>query len=460
MRLIFDGGVDTVTGSCCRIEAAGAAVLRDCGLYQGRRQESAVRNRSFAVDPRGLRAVVLSHAHIDHCGNLPSLARGGYDGPIHAHRATADLCGIMLRDAAHIQEADAAYLNQKTNRRGLPPVEPLYTMADAEAALRLLRGHEYGHPVEAAPGIVHTGLDAGHILGAELSVFDLEEGGRRRRVGFAVDLGRRGLPLLRDPEPMAGLDLLVIESTYGGRRHEEAATARERLVGIVRRTLERGGKLFVPSFALERTQEILYHINVAVDEGRLAPVCVHVDSPMAAGITQVFERHLDLLDTESHDLRRRRGSVFPPWVRFAVTVEDSKRITASGAPCVVIAASGMCEHGRILHHLKHGIGDPRNAVAIVGFQAAQTLGRRLVEGQRRVKIFGDEFAVRAEVHALHAFSAHADEADLVAYVAAASPARVALVHGEAESRKALAAALEAAGLPRPLLPSPGDVVDL
>ncbi|MCX7819996.1 MAG: MBL fold metallo-hydrolase [Kiritimatiellae bacterium] len=460
MRLRFDGGADTVTGSTVWIEANGHRLLRDCGLFQGPRRAAFERNRSFGFKPADLAGVVLSHAHIDHCGNLPSLVRAGFEGPIHATHATADLCGIMLRDAAHIQEQDAAYLNQKTNRRGLPPVEPLYTTADAEKTLRLLHGHAYGQTVEIVPGVELTGVEAGHVLGAELSLLRFEEHGRRLRVAFAVDLGRRNLPLLRDPEVIVEADLLVLESTYGDRDHADARTARERLGAVVRTTLGRGGKLFIPSFALERTQEILYHLYMLQVDGQIQPPCVYVDSPMAGAVTRVFERHLELFDEEARDLHRRMGSLFPPWVRFTSTVEESKQITASNAPCIVLAGSGMCEHGRILHHLKHGIENPRNAIAIVGFQAAHTLGRRLVEGERRVRVFGDEFEVRAEVHVLNAFSAHADQRELLEYVRAARPRRIVLVHGEERARAALAEALRAAQ-PAPVgLPAAGDVIEL
>ncbi len=460
MKLTFDGGTDTVTGSMHWIEVGGRRILRDCGLFQGRRAESAQRNREFRFSPDSVDALVLSHAHIDHCGNIPSLARAGCRAPVHATEATRDLCDIMLRDAAFIQEQDAAYLNQKTNRQGLPPVEPLYTMADAEAALRLFRGHPYGRPVEVAPGVTVTYRDAGHILGAALTVFDLEENGRRVRVGFAFDLGRRNLPLIRDPEILSDIDTLIIESTYGDRLHDDARTATERLGEVVRETLGRGGRLFIPSFALERAQEILYHLNVLQAAGRIERCCAYLDSPMATRVAKVFEQHIGLLDEDTHALMKRQGSIFPPWVRFTASVEDSKRLTASGSPCIVIAASGMCEHGRILHHLKHGIGDPRNAVAIVGYQASYTLGRRLVEGDRQVRIFGDMFDVRATIHTLNAFSAHADRNDLIEYVQAVRPRRTFLVHGEEAARTALAGALRARNLGEVFTPARGDSVEL
>lgn len=460
MKLTFDGGTDTVTGSMHWIEAGGRRILRDCGLFQGRRAESFERNRSFRFPPESADALVLSHAHIDHCGNIPSLSRAGFRGPVHATSATCDLCGIMLRDAAFIQEQDAAYLNQKTSRRGMPPVEPLYTMADAETALKLFRGHDYGRPVEIAPGVTVTYRDAGHILGAALTVFDLEEGGRRVRVAFAFDLGRKNLPLLRDPEILQDVDTLILESTYGNRVHDDARTATARLGDVVRETLGRGGKLLIPSFALERAQEILYHLNVLQTRGVIARSCAYVDSPMAARVAKVFEQHTGLLDEDTHALIKEQGSVFPKWVRFTETVDESKRLTASGAPCIIIAASGMCEHGRILHHLKHGIGDPRNAVAIVGYQASYTLGRRLVDGDRQVRIFGDMFDVRASIHTLHAFSAHADRDDLVAYVEAVRPRRTFLVHGEESARAALADTLRARRLGEVFVPARGETVDL
>ncbi len=461
MKLRFFGGVDTVTGSAHAVEVNGKQVLRDCGLYQGRRAEANRRNRSFAFDPQDLAAVVLSHAHIDHCGNLPSLAKAGYRGPIHTTTATVALCDVMLHDAAYIQEQDAAYLNQKTNRRGLPPIEPLYTAADADRVLKLLRGYHYGEGIEVVPGARLALLEAGHILGAALTVFDLEENGRRVRLGFAFDLGRHGLPLIRDPAPMRDIDTLVIESTYGSRRHPAPAEAGAQLRDVVRRTIERGGKVLIPSFALERAQEVLYHLARLTADGEIEETPVYVDSPMASAVTRIFERSTPYLDEEFHALRERIGRVITPsWVHFTASVEESKQITASDRPCIVIAASGMCEYGRILHHLKHGITNPRNTIVLVGFQAAHTLGRRLYDGDPEVRIFGDLFERKAEVVSLPAFSAHADREDLATYVQDAAPRRVFLVHGESEARSALAERLrEIKGL-EVFLPEPGDEVEL
>jgi metallo-beta-lactamase family protein len=460
IRLHFLGGADTVTGSQHIMEAGGKRVLRDCGLYQGRRKQADALNRALPFSPAAVDSVVLSHAHMDHCGNIPSLAARGYAGPVHATSATVALAGIMLRDAARIQEQDTAYLNQKTNRKGLEPVEPLYTMADAERALGLLRGHGYGQPIDAAPGIEITAHEAGHILGAALSSCTLTENGTRRRVGFALDLGRKNLPLIRDPDVMVDIDTLVMESTYGNRLHDPSTQAERQLGEIVSRTYARGGKVMIPSFALERAQEIVFHLSVLIAGGALPPHPIYIDSPMASSITRIFDQSPDYLDDETRVLHARFGSfMVPNSVRFVSDVEESKRVTASPGPCIVIAGSGMCEHGRILHHLKHGIGDARNSVVIVGYQAEHTLGRRLVEQVREVKIFGDLFPRRAEVAVLNAFSGHADRNELIAYARQVSPRKIFLVHGEAEPRQSLAEALRGEGF-EVFLPKRGDVAEL
>jgi len=461
MRTHFLGGVDTVTGSQHLVEANGHRVLRDAGMFQGRRTEANEINRRLPFDAAGIHSLVLSHAHIDHCGNVPTVVKNGFHGTIWATTATVDLCRVMLADAARIQEQDAAYLNQKTNRAGLEPIVPLYTSADAEAAMRLFRGVRYGDTIEAAPGQQVLFSDAGHILGAALTTFTLRENGRKVRVCFAIDLGRKNLPLIRDPEPLRDVDVLVIESTYGDRLHDDAPRAKDQIREVIHETLARGGRVLIPSFALERAQEIIYHLASLVAEGRLPRVPVYLDSPMAADLTRIFEKHYEYLDEESRALRSRIGSVVQPdFVHFISTVEESKSVTAADEPAVVIASSGMCEHGRILHHLKHGIGNPRNTILIVGFQAEQTLGRRLAEGARRVRIFGDEFERRAQVVVLNSLSGHADRNELLAYVKELQPKSIYLVHGESAQRAGFAAALNAAGFARVFLPARGDVVEL
>lgn len=440
MKWHFLGGADTVTGSKHLLEIEGAKILFDCGLFQGRRKEANEINQILGFDPAAIDAMVLSHAHIDHCGNIPTLAKNGYRNPIHATAATADLLPIMLRDSAHIQEADAAYLNQKTNRRGQPPVVPLYALKDAEAALKLIRPHAYNQPLELPGGIRVTHMDAGHILGAALALIEIPkpEGGFLR-VGLAFDLGRRNLPLLHDPVQLPDLDVVISESTYGDRLHDNALNAREDLRVAINRALQRGGKVIIPTFALERAQEVVYHIAHLRDRGEIPKVPVYVDSPMAHAIATVFEKNPGYLDDEYNALRGRVGSVVTPaWLTFTESVDESKTITSSDKPSIVLSASGMCEHGRILHHLKHGIENPKHLVLLVGYQAVNTLGRRLQNGETKVRIFGDEFTVKAEIQTLHSFSAHADRLELFRYIKDSRAKKVFLVHGEQDQRESFA----------------------
>ncbi|MFH0954380.1 MAG: MBL fold metallo-hydrolase [Verrucomicrobiota bacterium] len=461
MKIHFLGGVDTVTGSRHLVEADGTLVLCDCGLFQGHRKQAREINSRFNFDPARLNAAVVSHAHVDHCGNVPTLVQQGYRNPIYSTTATAALCEIMLRDAAHIQEQDAAYLNQKKNRKGMEPVVPLYTVKDTDNALALFRGYSYGERVQVAPRVSVDFSDAGHILGAALTTFTVKEDGRIRRMAFAVDLGRDNLPLIRNPEVLRDIDALVMESTYGDRLHDPALRADDELCDIVTRTYGRGGKVLIPSFALERAQEVIFHLEALVSAGRLPVIPVYVDSPMAAAVAAVFEKNREYLDKEFQAPSDRiRRVMRPKWLRYVSTVEESKSVTASDKPCIVIAGSGMCEHGRILHHLKHGIENPKNTIAFVGFQAVNTLGRRLVEGETKICIFGDWFERKAEVVTLNAFSAHADRDELIDYVRRVRPRRVYLVHGEPEERKALAEALRQQGLAEVHTPSKGEVVEL
>ncbi len=460
MRIHLLGGIDTVTGSQYLFEVNGSRVLRDCGLFQGRRKQAREINEHFDFKPPEADALILSHAHIDHCGNIPTLVRNGFNKPIYATHVTAALCDIMLKDSANIQEQDAAYLNQKTNRKNAPAIVPLYTLKDAEASLKLFRGVGYEN-ITVAGGIEVDYIEAGHILGSALNIFTLKENGRKVRVGVAVDLGRHDLPIVRDPEPMHDIDVLILESTYGDREHADAAEADDQLQAVVEKTVNRGGRVLIPSFALERAQEVIFHLARLIGDKRLPEIPVYVDSPMADAITQVFHESPQYMNDSFHELRDRIGEVMrPPWVKFTSKVEESKAVTASKEPCIVIAASGMCEFGRILHHLKAGIENPDNTVAIVGFQAHHTLGRRLVEEQEEVRIFGDLFTRRAEVAVLSAFSAHADRNDLSAYVRKAAPKRIYLVHGESDQRNALAERLRAEQEGEVFLPAKGDIIDL
>ena len=459
----FIGGASEVTGSRHLLDTGEAKLLFDCGLYQGKRELSNEFNASLGFDPACVDAMVLSHAHIDHCGNIPSLTRKGWRGPIHMTKATGDLVPIMLRDSARIQEADAAYLNQKTSRRGLPKVTPLYTTQDAEAAIPLIRTHHYYEPVDLPGGVRLIHVDAGHVLGAALASLDIprSDGRPPLRVALAFDLGRYNLPLLNDPVQLEDPDVLIVESTYGNRLHAPAANARADLRDAIVPALERGGKALIPCFAFERTQEILFHLAALRDSGDLPRVPVYVDSPMAHAITKVFEDNHGYLDTNARYLQREHGSVLVrDWITFTETIDESKAITSSNKPAIVIAASGMCENGRIRHHLKHGIENPKNRIILVGYQAIDTLGRRLQNGEKQVYIFGDLFQVQAEVMCLHAFSAHADKLELFRYIRKANPRHIFLVHGEPDSREALAAMLRTnLHTENVYLPKNGDRID-
>lgn len=459
MKLHFIGGIDTVTGSQHVIEVNGTRVLRDCGLFQGRRKEARARNRELNIDVDQLDAVVLSHAHVDHCGNLPTLAHLGYEGPVYATSATVSLTEIMLRDAAYIQEQDAWYMNQKNSRKGMKPVIPLYTLDDAEAIISQLRGVEYGDVIPFGDKLTVRFEDAGHILGSAVNIFYATEGGREIKVGYALDLGRRDLPLIRDPYIMQNLDVLVMESTYGNRLHGNVNTAGEQLADIIKPTFERGGKVLIPSFALERTQEILYDLFDQVQCGNLPEIPVYVDSPMANAVTKVFSEKWEYQDEHFMKRGKRYGTNIPHWMHFISSVHESKELTSSNDPAVVLSASGMCEHGRILHHLKHGIENENTSIVFVGYQAGHTLGRRIIEKQPRVNIYGDEYVVKAEVHVLNAFSAHADRNDLIEYAEESKAKRIFLVHADPKERKQLAATMRNLGITVET-PTPGDVIEV
>ncbi len=468
MRVEFVGAVGgNVTGSRHIVHTEHARVLLDCGLFQGRRAETIERNRSLGFRAKDIDVVVLSHAHIDHSGALPRLYRQGFRGPIYCTPATRDLCAAMLEDSAEIQAQDSAYINRKISREGakMDPVEPLYEQNDVVGTLELMVGIPYHRPQKIAEGVVLTYYDAGHVLGSAMVALDVDVVGETRRLVFSGDLGRRNMPLLRDPEVPPNASFLLMESTYGDRTHDPIELMEEKLLDAVSRTVERGGKVIVPSFALERAQEVVYSLKKLKDRGRLPDVPVFVDSPLTVKITDVFRVHPDCLDREAQRVLLQGGSPFDfEGLRYVSSVEDSKAIDQSEEPCIIIAASGMCEFGRVVHHLANAIGSRKNTVLIVGFQAQHTLGRRLVEQQPRVRIFGVERERHAEVVVLNGFSAHAGQDDLLEYAEAvrnAGPLRqVALVHGEDQARKTLKGLLEERGFPSVQAPDRGDSLDL
>ncbi|MGB5683262.1 MAG: MBL fold metallo-hydrolase, partial [Polyangiales bacterium] len=422
MQVEFVGAVGgDVTGSRHIVHTGKARVLLDCGLFQGRRSETIVRNRDLGFRARNIDVMVLSHAHIDHSGALPRLYRQGYRGPIYCTPATRDLCAAMLEDSAEIQAQDAAYINKKIKRNGarMDPVEPLYDQKDVVGTLELMVSVPYHKPIAIAEGVELTYYDAGHVLGSAMVALDVDVVGERRRLVFSGDLGRKNMPILRDPEVPPGAACLLMESTYGDRNHDPIEQMEDELLEVIERTVARGGKVIVPTFALERAQEVIYALKQLQEQGRLPRIPVYVDSPLTVKLTDVFRIHPECFDQHAREILTTGDSPFDfQGLRYVSSVEDSKAIDQSDEPAVVISASGMCEFGRVVHHLVATIGNRKNAVLIVGFQAQHTLGRRLVEQRTRVRIFGVERERHAEVVVLNGFSAHAGQDDLLAYAEA------------------------------------------
>jgi metallo-beta-lactamase family protein len=454
MEIEFAGAAREVTGSCHIVRVNGQTILLDCGMFQGKRSESREKNLRLPVPVEQIDVVVLSHAHIDHCGRLPLLVKEGYQGTIWATAATRDLCAVMLADSAHIQEKDAEHLARRARSRGengAPAVaEPLYGMRDATRTMDLMVGMPYHRTFDVVPGVRATFVDAGHILGSASVVLDCAEGAETRRLVFSGDIGRSGLAIIRDPEPPEGANVVIMESTYGNRDHLPVDGARAQLGEVVRETAARGGRVLIPAFAVGRVQELIYDLHSLVRDGAVPAVPIYIDSPLAVDATSVFEMHPEVFDRGEDMVQRVPDLFHHDQVHFTRDVAESKRLNQMQGPMIIIAASGMAESGRILHHLAHGAGDPRNTILIVGFQAEHTLGRRIVERRPTLKIFGDDVPLRAEVKVLDGYSAHADRGELAAWldrVRERSPAlsHVWLVHGEEEAQTALAAALGAKG---------------
>jgi metallo-beta-lactamase family protein len=466
MKLQFWGAVRTVTGSQHLLTVNGSRILLECGLFQGPRQESFERNRSLPFEAEAIDTLILSHAHIDHSGNIPSLVKAGFRGNVYATPATRDLCSAMLRDSGHIQEEDAAYVSKKRARKGLPSVEPLYTEEDAVKSLRHFISVGYDRPFAVAPGVTLTFRDAGHILGSAIVVLDIDESGAKTRVAFSGDLGRMGMPLLHDPQVVQDVDYLIIESTYGNRLHDPIDSIERELGRIILDTYRQGGKVIVPAFAVGRTQELVYALHRLTQAQKLPDLPIFVDSPLAVNVTEIFRLHRDCYDQEVKEFLEQNDRQDPFGfyrLNYIRSVERSKELNFLREPAVIISASGMAEAGRILHHLKNNIEDPRNTIIIVGWQAPHTLGRRLVERQPVVKIFGEEYHLRARVETINAFSAHADRDGLVEYVQRIGPRRLKaafVVHGEEESSLSLADQLHHLGVGQAIVPELGQEFDL
>jgi metallo-beta-lactamase family protein len=465
MRIHFHGAAQTVTGSQHLLEINGHKLLLECGLYQGRRKQAFQINRHFHFEPGEVDAVILSHAHIDHSGNLPHLVKLGYHGPIYTTSASAHLTNILLMDSGHIHESDAAYVNKKRARKGEPPIEPLYTQEDAAMVAQCFSAVKYDQKFEPVPGVTARLVDAGHILGSAAVVLDIEEDRRKFRFWFSGDIGRRDLPLLRDPVLPADVDYLMMECTYGDKPHLDPRKAYEELLEVVSRTIARGGKVIIPAFAVGRTQELVYYLHLMIDSGELPAIPVFVDSPLAVNASDIFRAHPEVFDQETWDFinqDKHRSALGFDHLTYTRSVEESKAINDLKGPAVIISASGMAEVGRILHHLKNNIENPKNTILIVSWQAPHTLGRRLADREKRVKIFGEVYHRRAEVATIGGLSAHAGQHFLAEYARAVQEQvkKVFLVHGEHRGAEPLTEILKDMGIPDVYFPEPHTAVDI
>jgi len=435
LRVQFLGAAGCTSGSCYLVAFEDKQILVDCGLFQGPEELKQRNYGDFPFAPEKIDAVILTHAHIDHSGLLPKLTRLGFRGPIYATAVTADLCEIMLADSAHIQEMEVERKNRKLKRRGQPLLTPIYTVEDAEQTLQHFRRMVYDEELEILPGLRVRFRDAGHILGAAIVELWITEAGETTKFVFSGDLGNLGQPIVRDPSLITEADVLIVESTYGTRLHEDRDQRLERLAEIVNRTMERGGNLLIPAFALGRTQDILHSLRVLQDRGQIPPLTIYIDSPLASKATEVFSRHAQVFDFETRSMVREERSPFAgPGIHFTETVEESKRLNEISGGVVIISASGMADAGRIKHHLKHNLWRPQASVLLVGYQAEGTLGRRLQDGAEEVRIHGEQVKVRAEIESISGFSAHADQAGLLAWLRRFRHiGQVFVTHGEQES---------------------------
>lgn len=464
MKLTFWGADKVVTGSMHHIETGGKNYLLDCGLYQGRRQEAFAKNSQFPFPASSIAAVLLSHAHIDHSGNLPGLVKNGFAGPVYSTPATLDLCAAMLVDSAFLQEKDAEFVNRRREHRKAMgrddrPVTPLYTREDAQRSLQQFRGIPLGERKEVAPGLFYKTYDAGHMLGSSSLIVEADG----VRLGFSGDVGRPGLPIIRDPQPLDPVDYLILESTYGDRIHKPLAHAADTLADVVSRTAARGGKIIVPAFAVGRTQQLVLMLHQLIDAKRVPSIPMFVDSPLAVNVTEVFRKHPECYDKEICKFLTEGDDPFGfHRLTYVRDVAESKKLNALRGPCVIISASGMCEGGRILHHLRNNIEDPRNTVLITGFQAEYTLGRKIIDKQPEVPIFGEPMRLRAEVCSLDELSGHADQKELIEWMRpiAKGLKKVFLVHGEPDQGAALAQVIQKTYTIETVQASRGDTVNL
>ena len=457
MKVTFLGAAETVTGSNFLVEGAGKKFLVDCGLHQGKFEEELLNDEPFDYDVNSIDFMLLTHAHIDHSGRIPKLYKDGYKNPIYATKATCDLCSIMLPDSGHIQETENEIKNKKRKRNGKKPIEPLYTVEDAENSIELFKEVEYDQIVDLAPGISARFNDAGHMLGSSIIEIWITENNQTKKIVFSGDIGNNDIPLLSSPTMIESADYLIMESTYGDRLHLKNDQKANLFLDIVTETLDNGGTVVIPSFAVERTQEILFELNKIKDLKEkdeafkkeyetLMNAKVYVDSPLATSATEVFEKNMDLFKPEVQKFIKRGDNPLDfPGLNFTQSVDESKALNMSDEPCIIISASGMCDVGRIKHHLKHNIWNPKSTILFVGYQAPGTLGRRIVDGEKKVKILGEEFAVKARVEYIEGYSGHADQEWLLNFVysfTSQMPKHIFLVHGEPNAQETLKEKIE------------------
>jgi metallo-beta-lactamase family protein len=436
LKIQFIGGARTVTGSQHLLFINGKKILLECGLFQGRRKDTYEKNKNFLFNPAEIDLMILSHAHIDHSGNIPNLVRNGFDGCIYATAATVDLCQIMLRDSAYLQERDIEWINKRRKKKNEEPIEPLYTFEDVETAMQNFIGVQYNRKIQLFPGINVTFRDAGHILGSASILLEIEENdGRKIRLGFTGDIGRPDMPVIRTPDKLRDLDAIIMESTYGNRLHPPVEDVEEELAKVVRQCTKDGGKIIIPAFSVGRTQLMVYMLHKLFDQNRIPEIPIYVDSPLAVNATNVFRAHPECFDRETNRVFLDNGE--DPFgfarLKYVSEVNASKELNEKKGPMVIISASGMAEGGRILHHLKNNVGNPKNLILFVGYAAEHTLARKIMDGAKEVNIFGEKNVINCKVKIMDYFSAHADQKELIDYIRLNTKKKlknIFLVHGE------------------------------
>ena len=454
MKLHFLGAAKIVTGSCYLLEVGGKKILVDCGMFQGVKEITRLNYRNFRFKPSEISYILLTHAHIDHSGLLPKLVKEGFRGKIISTSATKDLCNIMLVDSAYIHEKDTEHENKRRAREDLAPRKPLYTQKDAQETMHFFKTVEYNKFFKIDDLIEVCFRDAGHIVGSSI----IEVYAERKKIVFSGDLGQRDTPIVRDPTPIHDADYVLVESTYGDRIHEDVSKRNERFLDFIKKTYNKGGRLLIPSFAVERTQELLYALKGFVKFGEMPHENVYLDSPLAIKATEIFKKHHEVFDVEA---RKKNHPFSFPGLIYSEKTEDSIRLNDLNEPCIIIAGSGMCNGGRIRHHLRHGISNEKNTVLFVGYQAEGTLGRVILEGAERIRMMGMELDVKAEIDKINGFSAHADSKDLVWWINGfrKKPKKVFIVHGEERSSLALKKNIKKLGF-KAYIPYLGQVVEI